>query len=33
MEDLPVITALNHLASFGKNSVEFKKKKNKNLIH
>ena len=28
MEDLSVITALNHSGSFGKNSVEFKEKNN-----
>ena len=27
MEDLAVITALNHLGSFGKNFVNFKKNK------
>ena len=27
MEDLAVITALNHSGSFGKNVVKFKKKK------
>ena len=27
MEDLYVFTALNHLGSFGKNFVKFKKKK------
>ena len=31
MEDLAAFTALNHLGSFGKNFVKFKK--NKNVIH
>ena len=33
MEYLAVITALNHLGSFGKNFVKLKKKINKNFIH
>ena len=32
MEDLAVITPLNHLGSFGKNFVKFKGK-SKNVIH
>ena len=33
MEDLAVITALNHSGSFGENFVMFKEKKNKNVTH
>ena len=33
LEDLDVITALNHSGSFGKNLLKFEKKKNENVIY